>query len=113
MGNDIISNIEEVLKEKKIPKKVFLKDLGLCVGSFRNWRERGTAPKSDTISQMAEYLGVPVGRLLGEEEKEKTADAVLTKEQLALVMKVSALSPEKQEEALRYLDFLLSRQDTD
>lgn len=63
-----VERIEILLKEKKITKKKFLGDLGLAIGSFSNWRDRGTIPSGKTLQQISDYLGVSVNYLLGEEK---------------------------------------------
>lgn len=63
----VVERIEQTLKEKHINKGLFLSEMGLTVNSFKNWKERGTSPKADMLPKIAEYLGVSVSFLLGED----------------------------------------------
>lgn len=67
-----IERIEQLLKERKIQKKVFLSDLDLNINTFSAWRTRGTIPSGATIQRIADYFGVTVDYLLGKEETKKS-----------------------------------------
>ena len=45
-------------------------DCGISRTAWHKW-EDGATPNGTTINKFAAYFGIPVGQLLGEEEKEK------------------------------------------
>lgn len=105
-----VERIEILLKEKKITKKKFLGDLGLAIGSFSNWRDRGTIPSGKTLQQISDYLGVSVNYLLGEENTApKNEDGVITDPLEARLMEsVRQLSDDQKKLLLAQLDILLA-----
>lgn len=65
---EIVQRIEDLLKEKNIKKKKMLADLSLGINTFTNWKQRGTIPSADVLNKIADYLGVSVDYLLGNEK---------------------------------------------
>ena len=68
-------------------------DLGLSTATATKWK-RGAVPRDTTLKKIADYFGVSVGFLLGEEIKEK--------EPTKSASPAITLTPEEQLVALRY-----------
>lgn len=108
-----IQKLKELIAQKGITKNKLLTDLGLGKNSFINWETRGTVPSGETLSRIADYFDVSVDYLLGNTDEKKKPTALggeplqtedpLLKEALAML---DQLSPEKREQAYRFLRFL-------
>lgn len=61
-----ISKYEAVLKERGIPKMVFYKACEVSDAAVSQWRKGKTKPSMATVVRISEWLGVPVGYLIGE-----------------------------------------------
>lgn len=89
-------------------------DNGLSNAAFSKWTDE-SVPRRATLQRMADYFGVSVDLLLGKtEQKEKsTAEAVDNDTDMQLLEEaeriMNALSPARQEEAMRYLRYLASQ----
>ena len=69
------------------------KELGLSSGTVTFWKN-GKIPKSDTLKKIADFFGVTVDYLLGNEAKEKGATQ--------MVAPITELSPREVQVALAY-----------
>ena len=61
-------------------------ELGLSAATATKWK-KGAVPRDTTLQKIADYFGVPVGYLLGEEKKEpasQLAPTLTPEEQLLL-----------------------------
>ncbi len=91
-------------KAGKSPNGV-AKELGLSSGTVTFWKN-GKIPKSDTLKKIADYFGVTVDYLLGNEEKEKALPSPaqsLNETEAELVKAFRAAAPETQDAVLRVL----------
>lgn len=103
----------KLIEESGKTKKEINGALGLGANTIKNWEKSGFIPSRSKLLAISGYFGVSVEYLLGETDDRGTKKpSALTEEQLAIVMKVTSLSPKNQEEAMRYLDFLISRQES-
>lgn len=102
---------KEYCKKKGVSCNRAALDIGLSESTPTTWKKRGLTPRSETLSKIAEYFEVSVDELLGNEQKEKPTakggepNDVLFNEAAALMER---LSPEAQDEAMRYLRYLAS-----
>lgn len=60
--------VRELLKERKISINKMLTDLSLGAGTFATWEKRGTIPSGEVLDKLANYFGVSVDYLLGNEK---------------------------------------------
>lgn len=95
---------------KKITPVVL--ELGLSAGSIARWK-KGTVPDGNTICKIADYFNVSADYLLEKTDIKKApsemdGDQVL-KGEIAKIF--SALLPEQQEQAKKYLRYLLDTQE--
>lgn len=61
-------NIFTSLCEKKgVKPSVAAQQMGIDKSSVSKWKAKGLTPRADTLNRIAEYFGVPVGYLTGDE----------------------------------------------
>ena len=66
--------LKELCKQKGTTVTTVVKELGMSTGNISKWKN-GNKPKADSVSALAEYLGVSTDYLLGiEEVKQKSLD---------------------------------------
>lgn len=82
-----------------------VKELSIATGSITKWKN-GTVPNGTTLQKIADYFGVSVGYLLGEEAKEKESTTTMDPELMSLI---DDMTKEELEEMKRYAEFLLSK----
>lgn len=94
--------------EKPTP---LVKKLGIPAGSVTSWKN-GSVPHHGTLLKIADYFGVTVDYLLGNEEKEKALPSPaqsLNETEAELVKAFRAASPETQDAVLRVLQINTGR----
>ena len=70
---------EKLLMERGVTAYKVAKATGISTGSMTDWKKGRRAPKVDKLQKIADYFGVSVDYLLGNEPKEKTpAEADVT-----------------------------------
>ena len=70
---------EKLLRERGVTADKVAKATGISTGSMTDWKKGRSAPKVDKLQKIADYFGVSVDYLLGNEPKEKTpAEADVT-----------------------------------
>lgn len=102
----------KLCNEKGVAPTVVCQSIGLSNAVFSKWGDE-SIPRRATLQKLADYFGVSVDYLLGntDEKKKPTADGgeplqtddPLLKDAIAIMEK---LSPEKQEQAFQFLQFL-------
>ena len=63
---------EKLLMERGVTAYKVAKATGISTGSMTDWKKGRSAPKVDKLQKIADYFGVSVDYLLGNEPKEKT-----------------------------------------
>jgi len=61
-----LDDLRELCREKGTNIKQMEKDLGMGNGVISRWYKRGTSPSYARLSQIAEYLEVPIETITGE-----------------------------------------------
>lgn len=93
------------------------KATGITQGNISDWKSGKSKPTTAALALVADFLNTTPEYLLGlTDKKEKpTAEAVGKDEQLLdeAEQLMSALSPARQEEAMRYLRYLASQEGKD
>ena len=70
---------EKLLMERGVTAYKVAKATGISTGSMTDWKKGRSAPKVDKLQKIADYFGVSVDYLLGNEPKQKTpAEADVT-----------------------------------
>ena len=67
----MVSLIKELCASKKTTIKALERELGLGNGTIRRWDD--SSPAYEKLQKVAEYFGITVAELTGEEPKEKPA----------------------------------------
>lgn len=60
---------EQLCGEKGVTPTRAARDNGLKQQSVSSWKTRGSTPKAETVQKLADYFGVSVGHLLGQESE--------------------------------------------
>lgn len=71
-----IERLNELLEERKLTRSKFLSDLHMGKNQFKYWETKGT-PTFATLKVIAEYFGVSVDYLTGNDERMKEAIKIL------------------------------------
>ena len=123
----MIARIEALLKEKKIPKMVFYKQVPISASAFSLWRSGDTFPTNENISKMAEIVGTTEQYLLfgnsseikkepvtESDELEKYIDMLRTRPEMRLLLDTQdGATKEQVEENVRFLDALRKAKNAD
>lgn len=64
--------VQTLANEKGIKINQLLKETGIGAGTFSTWKKRGTVPSGEVLAKIANYFGVSVDYLLGNEEQKAT-----------------------------------------
>lgn len=120
----MIARIEALLKEKKLPKLEFYKQIPITPSAFSLWKKGETSPTKENISRMADILGTTEQYLMfgGEKEKpvtasdelEKYIDMLRTRPEMRLLLDTQdGATKEQVEENVRFLDALRKAKNAD
>lgn len=111
-ANEIVMSIGEKIKKLRLQNGLSQADLGKIVDvtdkAVSTWENDIKIPRMETIEKIARYFGVSKAYLVDGNETETITQADHERTMYALEL-LSKLSKEKQEEALRYLDYLTSQ----
>ncbi len=78
--------------------------LGLSTATATHWKN-GSIPKGDALLKIADYFNVPIDYLLGREVPAQHEN--LPSENMELINKYTALTPEAQQKVNAYIDDLM------
>lgn len=62
---------EKLCREKGVTPTGAARENGLAQSVISMWKTRGSTPQAETVQKLANYFGVSVDYLLGNEQKEK------------------------------------------
>lgn len=97
-------------KEHKITQAQLATILNLDASTISKYEKADVTPSADILLKMAELFNVPTDYLLGvDAKKASTLEQVDAKELQRLKEVVESLTPEQQEELLRYGRYLASQ----
>lgn len=98
----------ELCKRRGISPSAAAIEMGINKGTVSIWKSKGTTPQTAILGKIADYFGVSVDYLLGNEPKEKTpaeADVSFDDFTYALHNETKELSEEKKQELLEMARF--------
>ena len=72
-----LERVAALISSHGITRNKLLHDLDLDKNSFFNWEKRGTIPSGEVLAKIADYFGVSVDYLLGQEEESERAKGFL------------------------------------
>lgn len=95
-------------KSGKSPNAV-AKELKISSGSVTEWKKQGRSPHNATLLKIAEYFGVSVDYLLGQEEEEKPTanDGELSDNRKKLMEFASSVPEDKVDLLLRVMQSIV------
>ena len=67
--------LKKLCEEKNISPSKAATECGISRSTVTWWKQHKTSPNSEQVSKLAEYFGVSTDYLLGNEQKEKPAQA--------------------------------------
>ena len=70
-------NLVRLCNQKGTTPTALVKEIGLATGNVTKWKS-GSVPRSTTVTQIADYLGVTVESLLDKQDQITTEDDELT-----------------------------------
>lgn len=99
-----VQNVKRLLDERGISYSRAGRESGAGIEFIRNMERKGSWPSTEKVLQIADYLGVSVGELLGE-EKELTpvSEGELNETAQRFMPLVDKLTPEQQQLLLAQL----------
>ncbi len=101
---EIVQNILNLAKEKKITNQQLCKILETNPNKIYDWKIGKSKPSAEDVSKLADYFGCSVDYLLG---RENTSDTTVLPAKLQeLVDTASSLSEEQLSDLLRYVRFI-------
>lgn len=104
---EFIERLDLLLKNHKIGKTQFLKDVGFSKNAYSEWNNGVTKSYMNKIDVIADYFNVSVDYLLGREDQQRPInDQDL---EFALFGAESGITPEDLEEVKKFAEFVKSR----
>lgn len=70
-GDQITNRIKAIVTELGIPMADFYRDCGISSGAFSQWKTGKTNPSIQTLTRIANYLGVTVSELMDSPSEER------------------------------------------
>lgn len=108
-NSTIIMKIEIRLKELGMSKKEFYAGSGISSATYSQWNTNQYKPSRRKLKQVADFLGITVEYLLGEEEKPTSvAGDGLSEDEKALVEIFRHLSDEGQGQLMVFANYAAS-----
>ena len=102
-----LDKIISVMKTKKIPQNKLTEHLGLSKSTFSSWKSGKNESYRKYLPEIAEFIGVSVSYLIGEDEKK--VDEQLEGIDFALMSETEGLTNEQKQTVLNYIKFLKSQ----
>ena len=89
----------ELCKQKNVAPTRAALDMGISKATPTTWKNKGITPQAAQLQKIADYFGVSVDYLLGNEQKEKphTDESGMRPNEKLLLENFRELSPEMQE----------------
>jgi transcriptional regulator with XRE-family HTH domain len=100
----LLSRIDVLCAEKNITRTTAFLESG--VGKNFKSNLSTANPSMGKLTMLANYFGVTVEYLKGETEQKENPLAQFSPETVALVERISQLSPDMSKKALEYIDFI-------
>ena len=103
---------EQLIRQKGISTYKVSKETGISQATLSDWKRGRSTPKADKMQKIADYFGVSVDYLLGNEmldEKKSPAEIAEDDFQFALLNGTKDLTEEGKKELLQYKDYLFHK----
>ena len=96
-----MQNIKKICAIRGVKPTVACRESGAGANLINKLESRGSIPSVEKVQLLAQYLGVTVSQLLGEDASELSQGPA----QPYLVMRYNQLSPQGQEKVMAFLEF--------
>lgn len=103
-----LDKIISVMKMKKIPQNKLTEHLGLSKSTFSSWKSGKNESYRKYLPEIAEFIGVSVSYLIGEDEKK--FDEQLEGIDFALMSETEGLTNKQKQTVINYIKFLKSQE---
>ena len=106
----------ELCKQKGISPSAAAIEMGINKGTVSIWKSKGTTPQTAILGKIADYFGVSVDYLLGNDQKQKTpaetGERTVSDEDImfALFNGADDITDEMFEEVKRFAQFIQERE---
>lgn len=108
-GDDTMYEIfAELLSQKDAKAADVCKATGLPSSLFSEWKKGKSTPKIDKMQKIADYFGVSVQYLMGENEKQETPSFFMSDTEKEIILKIRLLNKEGIKKLTDYADDLIS-----
>lgn len=97
-----VQNVKFYCHQKGVKPTIACLESGAGKSLLSQIENRGSIPSVEKVQLLAQYLGVTVSELLGEEPSQSSA---IGPPQPYLVMRYNSLSPEDQAEVMNFIEF--------
>ena len=104
-----VQNIKKFCVAKGVRPTIACRESGAGINLINKMESRGSIPSVEKVQLLAQYLGVTVSELLGEDASEIS----LGPAQPDLLIRYNKLSPEDQEEIMAIIEVKLARHQRD
>lgn len=105
---DVLHKILTIAFKKGISDKELCEKIGVYNSAISEWKKGKTQSYMKHLDKIAFVLGVSVSDLIETEQKENPL-AQFSPETVALVERISKLSPDMAKKALEYIDFITQK----
>lgn len=96
-----VQNIKKYCAAKGVKPTVACRESGVGSSFINNIESRGQVPSVEEVQLLAQYLGVTVGELLGEDPSKSTNGPPRP----YLVFRFNQLSPKSQEDVMAFVEY--------
>jgi DNA-binding helix-turn-helix protein len=96
-----VQNIKKYCAAKGVKPTVACRESGVGSSFINNIESRGQVPSVEKVQLLAQYLGVTVGELLGEDPSKSTNGPPRP----YLVFRFNQLSPKSQEDVMAFVEY--------
>ena len=96
-----VQNIKKYCAAKGVKPPVACRESGVGSSFINNIESRGQVPSVEKVQLLAQYLGVTVGELLGEDPSKSTNGPPRP----YLVFRFNQLSPKSQEDVMAFVEY--------
>lgn len=97
----------QLCNERDIKPNNVAKLLGIASGTVSGWKLKGQTPQENNLIKIANYFGVSVAYLKGEEPDSDPIQ--LDDSRVGIMKKLNTLTPDQVKAAEQYIDFLASQ----
>lgn len=102
-----VQNVKFYCHQKGVKPTIACLESGAGKSLLSQIENRGSIPSIEKVQLLAQYLGVTVSELLGEEPSQSSA---IGPPQPYLVMRYNSLSPVSQDKLMTFLEYLVTEE---